>query len=62
MTILAVLSLGMIKNLQNKNNCAIIEQKVDVKKIKRRIVDWLFKTAYDEEIYEIAKFYNIKTD
>jgi len=34
----------------------------EIKKVKRRIVDWLFKTAYDEEVYEIAIAYNIKTD
>jgi hypothetical protein len=42
--------------LTNNKDCETI------KKIKRRIVDWLFKYANDEEVYEIAKFYNIKTD
>jgi len=40
-------------------DCAKIEQ---CKKVKRRIVDWLFKYAHDEEVYEIAKLFNIKTD
>ena len=35
---------------------------VDVIKVKRRIIDWLHKTAKDEEIYEIAWAHNIKTD
>ena len=35
---------------------------VDIKKVKRRIVDWIFKYAHDEEIYEIAELYNIKTN
>ena len=35
---------------------------VDVIKVKRRIIDWLHKTAKDEEIYEIAWSHNIKTD
>lgn len=47
----------MLDNVTNSN-----EDDVDIKKIKRRIVDWLFKTAYDEEIYEIANMFNIKTD
>lgn len=34
----------------------------NVKKIKRRIVDWMFKYAHDEEIYKIAHMFNIKTD
>ena len=37
-------------------------QEEDIKKIKRRIVDWLFKYAKDEETYEIAFMFNIKTD
>ena len=36
------------------------ENRDDVKKIKRRIIDWLHKYAHDEEVYEIARFYRIK--
>ena len=49
--------------LTNKAECAKdINNKSDAKKVKRRIIDWLHKYAHDEEIYEIAKFYNIKTN
>lgn len=48
----------MSDNVTNSNN----EDDVDIKKIKRRINDWMFKTAHDEEIYEIAHMFNIKTD
>lgn len=34
----------------------------NIKKIKRRIKDWLDKYAKDEEVYEIAWSHNIKTD
>lgn len=34
----------------------------DIRKIKRRINHWIFNYAHDEEIYEIAAFYNIKTN
>ena len=44
----------------NDKSETIINNNSDTKKVKRRIVDWLFKYAKDEEVYEIAKFYNIK--
>lgn len=59
--------------LDNIGNCAkcggnpnypltIKEDPDNIKKIKRRIKDWLDKYASDEEIYEIAWSHNIKTD
>ena len=48
--------LNKQKGLTNSEDCD------SIKKIKRRIVDWIFKTAKDEELYEIAWSHNIKTD
>lgn len=36
------------------------EEVPEIKRVKRKIVDWLFKFAHDEEVYEIISSYNIK--
>ena len=32
----------------------------DITKVKRRLVNWIWTEAHDEEIYEIAGAHNIK--
>jgi len=34
----------------------------EIKRVKRKLIEWLWKFAQDEEVYEIVKFYNIKID
>jgi len=36
-------------------------KKMDIKKIKRRIIDYLHKYASDQQVIDIAKKINIKT-
>lgn len=50
----------MKTNLLTSNK--ISDKDIDIKKIKRRIKNWVDNFAHDEEIYEVAIFYRIKTD
>ena len=49
-----------------EQKCAEIEQwcakPAQVLKAKRRVVDYLHRFAKEDQIYEIAKYLNIKTD
>lgn len=38
------------------------DKDIDILKIKRRIKNWVDQHAHDEEIYEIATLYRIKTN
>lgn len=57
----------LMTNAINNNNEVpnLIKKKKEVPrilKVKRRIMEWLYKFATDEEVDEIAEKHNIKND